>query len=302
MAKYVYISSDWDDGWYVDQTAVAWLSVRKIDPTARCVVLTDAKTAEMAPKSIQRLQSTGATVQIESTDLPTAVATSRFLKTGVVGLVEPPFWTLDSDTLMLRPLGEVRLDQGQAIAAVHDRNHKSGDLIRPEDALSAIDRTSFDQMPRHYYNSGVIYWSSNSMATEIGNRWHHDWMAQYQATGEHRDQYTFNLCLADMNDPVCLLDPTFNSLAINQDNFRVDTKILHFYASLAKRSSRSVMNALTETFRQTGKLDDSILLTATKSHLVWASGVRWELARRNWRGLAKELQRKYLQSTAATSN
>lgn len=231
-------------------------------------------------------------VVVENCNHAKAIEVSRYLKTKCRSLVRGDFWYLDGDIIAVKSLQKPCMANSEILACVKDRDHSTNIPIVPQAALDMVQSMQWDCHYEKYYNSGVVFFPDKAITHKFAARWCQLWCDQLLRTGEHRDQYSFNVCISEMRNPVCELDDIYNCLVINDKNFTSRSIILHFYSSLSNRSSPSLLTYLTEHYRCTGKFDHDVFNRAVKARLVWAQGIKWNIAQRECRQCMVSLLKK----------
>lgn len=230
---------------YSTSTLISALSVRRMHPTARIVVVTDEQSANALRACQHALLKT--TDELIAIPVPAGspAMRNRFVKTQQRRLVAGDFLYLDADTVVVAPLDEIF---GFAAPLAAAPNHNSP---RPIDAsfadeLSACRANRWQVGESTYVNSGVIFFRDTPECRTFGELWHRKWR-EASAGGRHFDQPSFNSALWDSGIACQVLPHRFNAQVQVRPRTAIGAALWHIYASLnAELSPKNELDALIE--------------------------------------------------------
>lgn len=221
------------EGWDVHSasTLVSALSVRRLHPTARILVLTDANSARNLRDCRHALLTVADEFIIESVpDGPPALR-HRFIKLQQRKRVAGDFLNLDGDTLVLAPLDEV-FQTRTPFAAVANHNSPGG-TMEPnfEDELEIFRANQWTIHPLPYINGGVLYFRDTPETHALCELWHRKW-SESSRGGRHNDQQALTSAIWDSGIPWTLLPDRFNAQIHVRPRASLGANICHIYANM----------------------------------------------------------------------
>lgn len=264
----VYVVCAGDDDFFVELTAVSLASLRISNPEYGVTVITDHETLRAETPALKYLRDHCDKLLPVDIGDPTSFRRSRRLKCSLTHLVEGPFLALDSDTLVVDSLAGLQ--------------QLSCDIAAAPDLNSAGKRTSCNSIadrhfapigwdaPAHLYlNSGVVYFSGNSVCRDFGQRYISAWNDYSTKTGRFNDQPAFNHAIHVANPRLSILGTDYNAqISMNQMTAR-GAKIIHFFTGGFEGSVQTVAHVLSKELKQTGRLDIALLQAAIERKNPW---------------------------------
>src|ERR1700730_7960515 len=183
-----------DLGLYADMAAVAALSVRRLHPQARIILVTDEPTARAIDHHSHALGNVVSEIVVRPTGTEDPVVGSRHLRTVLRQLVKGDYLYLDSDAIAVR-----RLDRGWPggadLAMARDWNQRG----MPPTALPGIEKLrvelGWEFRPDPYLNAGVMFVRDTPAAHAFYGEWHRRWK-QTLSLDIPEDQWSLNIASA----------------------------------------------------------------------------------------------------------
>ena len=211
-------------------TLVSALSIRRLHPTARILVLTDADSARNLRDCHHALLTIADELIIESAPDGTAALRHRFIKTRLRKRVAGDFLYLDADTVVLAPLDEV-FQTTAPFAAVPNHNSAEG-AMEPNfaDELEIFRANQWAIHPSPYINGGVLYFRDTPETHAFCELWHQKW-SEASRGGRHNDQQALNSAIWDSGITCAVLPHRFNAQIHARPRASLGASIWHIYAT-----------------------------------------------------------------------
>lgn len=239
--KFVYVLTTGEDDFYPEQTAVSIHSLRRLHPDAHVVVVTDNESYKTLQGGRGLVKELADEVSVE--DTPEGLSCfqkSRYLKTSLRESINGDFVFLDSDTLMVKPLVELKGYKGDvSVVLIQDcgynywtRKNPHFHLLRYNAALG-IDGNE-DYGIEDFFNSGVIVCRDTPKAHELYQLWHRLWLESSVNHGFHADQCSMWRANAELGNVITPLPAKFNWHAINPSfvlGRREECVIFHYFTN-----------------------------------------------------------------------
>ena len=233
---YVVVSSPKDI--YLEQAYVSMCSLKRHNPEAHAIILTDELTAATFT-GVRKLETKYAD-EIVAVKLPENLngqRRSRILKTSVRKHIKGDFLFIDCDTIVAKPLDDI-LNVDAEIAACYDShcvdfkenpyykgNVRMGQLI---DMPEVADE-------EHYFNTGVI-WVRD---TELAHRYYENWNANLLKSVEKKvfmDQPSFSKTDFEMGHVVKMIPDVWNVELKHGVRFLKDANVVHYLCTNRSRN------------------------------------------------------------------
>ncbi|HKF94817.1 MAG TPA: hypothetical protein VKB96_09490, partial [Gammaproteobacteria bacterium] len=261
-------------GLYADMLAVAALSVRRLHPQARIILVTDDATARAIDLRSHRVRSIVSEIIVQTTGTDDPLVSSRYLRTVLRRLIKGDYLYLDSDVVAVRPL-----DRGWPkradLAMARDRNRRG---ITPL-ALPGIEklRAKFGwefRMDR-YLNAGVMFVRDTPAAHAFYAEWHRRWK-QALSLGMWQDQFSLNNASTTGIATIAMLPDRDNWVTHSTAMLRGRARIFHFFASTCgdKIPDNTLLGHLISRFQRDGALDEATIAWAARDNFPWMNDVR----------------------------
>jgi hypothetical protein len=225
------------------------LMLRHVDPQAAPLVVMDLQTHNALSKAGHPLLAT-ANVSVHDVEGATAVERSRVLKTSLRARIDGAFLFLDCDSMPVGRMDDIPV-AGADFAAAHDRHR--GSACRDNSAGQNVElfkRMGWNWPPPFYPNSGVTYWADNAATQALGQRWHELWRDQFRQTGDHRDQPSLSVALAQQSPRIAVLPIRYNAIPEAAPCFARKARILHYFTGTGQPTADSALEKALERFRE----------------------------------------------------
>jgi hypothetical protein len=258
-----------DLGLYADMTAVAALSVRRLHPQARIILVTDEPTARAIDHGSHALGNIVSEIIVQPTGTDDPVVGSRHLRTVLRQLVKGDYLYLDSDTIAVRPLDRGWPKEAD-VAMGRDWNQRG----IPPAAVPGIENLraalGWEFRMDRYLNAGVMFVRDTPAAHAFYAEWHRRWK-QTLALGIREDQWSLNSASAAGIATIAILPDRDNWVTHSKAMLRGRARIFHFWASVYGDGipGNTLLGHLISGFQRDGALDEVTIASATKNNFPW---------------------------------
>lgn len=228
--KFVYVLISDEKDYYSEQASVSMLSLKKHNPGAEIVLVTDSATRKSLEKRDSLVKDAG--VRIIEVDIPERYnkkSRSRYIKTSLVEYIDDDFLYIDSDTVINGDLTEIEKYDCD-IGAVFDRNGNGESEGYMKWNLNKAGIKEIDQLV--FYNGGVIFSKNTLKAKKFFNDWHNLWLQFHENSGLEIDQVSFLKANQINNNIIQPLPGIYNCQLVFPPSIKylVRAKILHYIA------------------------------------------------------------------------
>lgn len=238
MMRFVYVLVSDEQDFYYEECLISIISLKKNNPNAEILLLTDNKTAETMTGFRGKIKEYVSKVIIHSySDSVSKKIRSRILKTSMRKLVTGEFLYIDTDTIIAEEI-ETEEFAGVKIGMVLDQHVRISEHYRYNDIWhnAAKAGCSAGYQDRHF-NSGVIYVSDERITYTFFDMWHQLYL-QMLKKGISIDQVSLNEANAQMNGVIAELDGKWNVQINCGLKYLYPAKIIHYlgYQPLHKQN------------------------------------------------------------------
>jgi hypothetical protein len=254
--------------------AVAALSVRRLHPQARIILVTDEPTARAIDHHSHALGNIVSEIVVRPTGTDDPVVSSRYLRTVLRQLVKGDYLYLDTDAIAVRPL-----DRGWPrradLAMARDRNQRG---ITPL-ALPGVEKLrvklGWEFRMDRYLNAGVMFVRDTPASHAFYAEWHRRWK-QALSSGIWQDQFSLNSASTKGIATIAILPDRDNWVTHSTAMLRGRARIFHFFASLYgdEIPMNTLLGHLISRFQRDGALDEATIAGATHENFPWMNEVR----------------------------
>lgn len=244
--KVIYVVISGKDDIYFEQVwASAW-SLKRYNPTAHVVVLTDEPTRQSiysdarkdSLKCIDEVRVVGVDKEYGNKEK------SRWIKTNMRNLVDGDFLFIDADTIICDDLSEVD-GWNCIIGAVLDSHcHATevADTVPFQDMYVSRLKKVFDvdYNGEDVFNSGVMFVKDNEEARHFFETWHKNWL-QSNAKGFHVDQLPLLKTNIELGQAITEIPGEYNCQIRYSIQHLLRAKVLHTFASQEESELSRIM-------------------------------------------------------------
>ena len=235
--KIVYSVVSSASDFYLEQTLLSAYTLRLYNKDAQVVLVVDDATKEtITGKRAEVLNYINEIISVPVSTNFSMVQRSRFLKTSLRRYVEGDYLFIDSDTLITTSLEDVDKLTCE-IGATADKHVEIG--IHPMKAFikGCSDVVGFHiDENSYYYNSGVMFVKDNQLTRDFYEEWHNNWK-QFIKKNINSDQASLAKTNESFGYMISDIGGEWNcQLTDNGLKYFEDAKIIHYFASTAKRS------------------------------------------------------------------
>jgi hypothetical protein len=161
---------------------------------------------------------------------------NRYVKTQLGRLIDGPFLFTGSDTVVRTPLTPLLVLHCDIAAAPNRSRDTLPEQIWSEDQAN-LDAMGW-QVREPYVNGGVIWYGGTSGSQFFADDWHHNWLANVEATGRYRDQPAMNHTWAiTPKIEFQKLEHLWNAQIFINSSVVTNAVVWHTYSSTGERSS-----------------------------------------------------------------
>lgn len=235
--KFVYVLVSSEEDFYTEEALVSMYSLKKHNPDAEIVLLTDSGTFQSLKgkrESIKSYIDEFIVVEPPKEFLP--IQKSRYLKTTLRQHIKGDCLYIDNDTLITGDLSELENIEVE-IGAVYDNHRNDWNEKHPFPmVVEYYHCMGYDKLPayniQHHFNGGLMYSKDTELSHKLYSKWHELWL-EGSKHGFHSDQPTLWLANLELKNPITAISGIFNcqvpyDLALK---YLDDAKILHYFSS-----------------------------------------------------------------------
>ena len=231
--KIVYVLVSTDKDYYLEQAYVSMYSLKKHNPNAHIVVLTDEDTYHNILNNCRREIFASFIDEWKCISFSKDISNkerSRWLKTSLRNILNGDLLFVDTDTIICGDLSEIdkleselaiTLDLHIPLSSHPFRKHIANNILRMY-GISIPEGTQ-------YYNSGVIYMKDTDRCKDFFAQWHRNWKAVYTGAYGCFDQQPLIKTVIDLNGYVSDLPGDFNCQVLGSIQYLHTAKIVHFF-------------------------------------------------------------------------
>lgn len=234
--KIIYCLISSNDDYYVEQALVSIYSLKKHNPGAHIVLMTDEPTDKSLSGDRARIKSyIDESIIIDTPSGLSPTQRSRFIKTSVRQNISGDFLYVDNDTIICDSLEEfdsIDCSVG-AVLDYHSKLDERQNYMKSNiDAYLSTTKKKFWNSNK-YFNSGIIFAKDNSDALKLYKLWHKIWNEERVKYKINIDQPSFAQSNAINNFVIKELSGNYNCqiLVPNSAKYFLNPKIVHYYAS-----------------------------------------------------------------------
>lgn len=226
--KFVYVLVSSENDYFTEQALISMHSLKKHNPEAEIILLTDSKSLESLNEKRNRIKEyfTEAIV-VPVPDNLSGAQKNRFIKTSIPKYIDSDFIYLDNDTIItgnLNPLESLDC----AIGAVPDKNKHDIELLQYHKYLKQT-KGRF-KLENIYFNGGVFLVKKSEASDNFFEDWHNKWWCDFKKYNITVDQPT--LALANSNNLITEIDGIYNCQFLNGDgNLFIENALICHYNS-----------------------------------------------------------------------
>lgn len=260
------------DPHYSDLVTISVGAVRRLYPAAKITILTDDQSWPHVAVLGRHLH---AVTQSAGTYPGDARARSRFVKTQVRSIMSGDFIFLDADTLPVATFDELLLCQAPVGAAANWSPEASAGEF-PVEQIPYFEQLNWTPPASPYLNSGVIFWRDCAAAYDLGQLWHRNWRKFFETVDNPLDQAAFNHSSASLGITPTIVDGKFNFWPGRGHGYGNDTRIYHFYAHGEDTPEGTILDALLDRYRDSGRVEYAIIdEAARRGHVLHTETREW---------------------------
>lgn len=258
--KFVYVLTSSEKDSYLEQAALSVRSLKKHNPQAHAVLLTDTATKTSLDSDAKRKNLSAFFDEIVPVTIPpefNQTAKSRWLKTNMPNLVSGSLVYIDCDTIVAGDLSELeKIDCD--VAGVLDNNcHISESLF-----LQRLIRRKYTFRHRNeiiahdsYINGGFLVCRDTPKAKEFFNMWRTLWKESWER-GVMLDQPALNETNFRMNWILKELDFCYNAQVTIRLNSMRNAKVIHYLVTNAENFYPLAQPKILDDIKRTGAIPD----------------------------------------------
>lgn len=235
--KFVYVLISSEKDYYTEEALVSMYSLKKHNPTAHIVLLTDADTFQSLQYRHEYLKSLiNEHIIIETPKNFLPIQKSRYIKTSLRQHIKGNCLYIDNDTLITEELSDLENIEIE-IGAVYDNHRNDWNEKLPFPMVVEYYKCmGFDKMPayniKHHFNGGLMYSQDTDLSHKLYSKWHELWL-KGSMHGFHSDQPTLWLANMELQNPITPLNGIYNCQVPYDLSLKYldEAKIIHYFSS-----------------------------------------------------------------------
>lgn len=246
-------------GVYLGQAIISAFTVRKSNPHAHIVIVTDETTGRAINSAAVIRNYFDEVVVVKVPDNLTKMQSSRYIKTTLRKHISGDYLYIDTDTVVIADLSvcdNITAD----VAAVVDRHAN----VEQHPTLNGVVKDlrtvglAVEDLRSKYFNSGVMYVKDNELANSFYERWHYHW-DEARKQGHNIDQPPLAKANKECGYIIEELPGVWNCQMVdNFINIMDEAKVLHYFASHRRSPYQLYDEALLKKVAETGIIDDDL--------------------------------------------
>ncbi len=260
--KFVYVLTSSQKDNYLEQAVLSAHSLKKYNPKAVTVLLTDTLTSKSFDEDEKRKTLSKFFEEIVSVEIPQEYgqkAASRWLKTNMPALVSGDLVYIDADTIITGDLSELEKIECDVAGVLDNNSHISESvflqrLIRRKYLFSHI-KEIFDHDT--YINGGLLVCRDTKKAHDFFNLWHSLWKESCKK-GVVLDQGALNEANFLSAWIIKELDYCWNAQVTIRLNSMKNAKIIHYLVTNAENFYPLAQPQVLDEIKKTGAIPDYI--------------------------------------------
>lgn len=282
--KIVYCIATEDKDVYLEQLAVSLYSLKKNSPQTQAVVLMDSVSYSHLTEARKKMLMKADEVKHVDVGDGTGYYRSRMLRTTVREHVDGPILSIDSDTIILRPLDE--LDKLEAdIAAVQDANLPEFSELHPTYKRSCYNCNKYFnfrlQDEPKYFSGGVIFAKDTPSAHEFFREWNKNFIDGHKK-GVVGDQQSLAYTNSLLGHPIHEISGIWNCQMRFGVRFMPQACILHYFVWHSQNESNDTKycNPLQSVstykeLKESGNISEDIIKVVENTNLMFDPYTRY---------------------------
>lgn len=263
----VYVLTSTEKDIYLEQAYVSMCSLKRHNPDAHAIILTDELTA--ATFNGIRKEETKYADEIVVVELPgnlNGQRRSRILKTSARKHIKGDFLFIDCDTIVAKPLDDI-MNVDAEIAACYDTHcvDLRKDPYYPNIRRNALKIGTPIDEEEHYFNSGVILVRDTPLAHKFYEVWS-ETLAESAVKNVFQDQPSFKKTDWKLGHVIKPLPDVWNVELKHGIKFLKDAKIVHYLCTNKSKNKEKqffIMNDMDVLMRikESGSIPEEVLKT-----------------------------------------
>lgn len=226
----VYAVTSGEGDLFLEEMWLSAWSLRHFNPEARVLALCDAPTARRIEERAELRALLTEVVTVKMPEEYTPVLRSRQMKTTIRETVSGPFFFIDTDTIICRPLDGLDELEGDMllVADAHLPYHADPFKGNHADFVRGLYGTDISGI-EYYYNSGAMLVRDTPQTHRIFRRWNELWtVSAVKNRVTNSDQPALNTANQELGLIIGRLPDTYNcQLALSVRYFH-EAHIVHF--------------------------------------------------------------------------
>lgn len=244
---------------YLGQAIISAYTVRKSNPGAQIVIVTDETTGSAINSAVVIRNYFDEVVVVKVPEGLTKMQASRYIKTTLRKHLSGDYLYIDTDTVVIADLSDC--DNITAdVAAVVDRHAH----VEQHPTLNGVIKDlrtvglAVEDLQGKYFNSGVMYVKDSELANKFYDCWHCLWDAA-RKLGHNIDQPPLAKANKDCGYIVQEMPGEWNCQMVdNFINIMDNAKVLHYFASHRRSPYKLYDETLLKKVAESGIIDEDL--------------------------------------------
>jgi hypothetical protein len=289
---YVLVSDPQDH--YAEMAILSMECLKKYSPGINIEVVIDSKTNNNLSGYRDQVKKLADIVHITDIIGQNNAFTSRMIKTQLRSLVKGDYLYIDIDAVPVKPLDEL-FNSSSDIAMVHDLNTTSAKFTFHDYEREIFDAMAWE-LPKQYFNSGVMFVKDNKNVNDFFKTWHLTWQKSSK-NGLHKDQPPMHEAIRQSNITVKELAPEYNMLISIQKGVAAKTaKVYHYSTVRFDSRNDTYFHDIIKQMKISESINWALLSSVLSSKYPWTNhdSLRLNWATGNYQELGKILFKRAL--------
>ncbi|SFK20720.1 glycosyltransferase [Methylophaga sulfidovorans] len=267
-AVYVLVSDENDH--YTEMAILSASCLRKFSPSLAIELVIDKKTFTGLSNYRKKILDLVDLVNVVDCLGENNAFTSRIIKTQLRKFVTGDYVYIDIDAVPVADISSV-FECNTDLAMVYDHNVK-----KPKDfVFYDYERKTFDDMswelPKEYFNSGVMFVKDSLRVTRFFEVWHNLWL-QNSALGLHKDQPPMHEAIKKTKIDVEPLEPCWNLLiGLQKGICAKKPKIYHYSTIRFDSRSDTWFHQIVKDMKKNSTMDEKFLYEIISTKYPWTN-------------------------------
>jgi len=292
LKKVVYVLVSNHDDYYTEMAILSITCVKRYSPNLIVELVMNQRTFDSLKGYRKTLLDVVDELHVIDLFEKNNAFTSRFIKTQLRSFIIGDYLYVDIDAVPIASLDNIFLCKND-LAMAHDHNVPPEKFIYHDYEREIFDKMGWE-LPKKYFNSGVMLVKDNARVHSFFNTWHELWQQNSQF-GLHKDQPPMHEAIRQCNISVYSLGPECNMLIGLQTGYGAKkAKVYHYSTIRFETRDDTYFHKIVKSMKSEEKIDFDLLEKVIKNKYPWTNdnSLRLNLAVGNYHKLPKLIIKK----------